>query len=59
MCGACIQKVTPVLNETVGDNNWSVDIKDPAKILTISNENADVAEVVKALDGVNYKAEEI
>lgn len=59
MCGSCIAKVTPVLNETFGENNWSVDTKDPKKILTISSENGDENNVKDALGKVGYKAEEL
>jgi copper chaperone CopZ len=59
MCGDCIAKVTPVLNETFGENNWKVDIKDPKKILTVSSDNIDENEVKKSLEKVGFKAEEI
>jgi len=57
MCGSCIAKVTPALNETFGETNWEVDIKDPKKILSVSTENADLNDVIKALGKVGYKAE--
>lgn len=59
MCGDCIAKVTPVLNETFGKNNWEVDIKDPKKILTVFAENADEKNVRSALEKVGYRAEEL
>ncbi len=59
MCGSCIAKVTPFLNETLGENQWQVDIKDPKKILTVSSEDVDENDVIKALEKVGYKAEEI
>ena len=59
MCGDCIAKVTPVLNETFGESNWEVNIKDPKKILTVSSEKADEKEVKKTLEKVGYKAEEL
>lgn len=59
MCGDCIAKVTPVLNETFGKNNWEVDIKDPKKILTVSAGNADEKNVKSALEKVGYRAEEL
>ena len=59
MCGSCIAKVTPVLNETFGEKNWEVDIKDPKKILTVSSDNADDKDVKKILEKVGYKAEEL
>ena len=59
MCGSCIAKVTPVLNETFGENNWQVDIKDPKKILTISSDNIDEKGMKKSLEKVGYKVEEL
>ena len=59
MCGSCIAKVTPVLNETFGETNWQVDIKDPKKVLTVSAADAKEDDVIKALEKVGYKAEEL
>ncbi|MEO9021870.1 MAG: heavy-metal-associated domain-containing protein [Ginsengibacter sp.] len=59
MCGSCIAKVTPVLNETFGESNWKVDIKDPKKILTISSDHADEKDLKKILEKVGYKVEEL
>jgi copper chaperone len=57
-CEGCIAKVTPGLNETVGEGQWQVDINDPAKILTITNET-DENKIKEALVKVGYKAEKI
>ena len=59
MCGSCIAKVTPVLNEIVGENNWKVDTQDPKKILTLTNDDVDKSEVINALQKIGYKAEEL
>jgi copper chaperone CopZ len=59
MCDSCIVKVTPVLNENLGENNWEVDIKNPKKILTVSAEDANKADVISAVEKAGYKAEEI
>ncbi len=55
-----MEKVTPVLNETVGKNNWQVDLQTPEKLLTI-NSDKEVSEqdVVKAMESVGYKANKI
>jgi copper chaperone CopZ len=59
-CSGCIATVTPVLNKAVGEHKWEVDIKDPDKVLTVdAEESVDAAGVVKALEGVGYKAERI
>lgn len=59
MCGSCIAKVTPVLNEMIGENNWKVDIKNPKKTLTISADGAIEEDVIEALKKIGYKAEEL
>lgn len=59
-CSGCIEKVTPYLNETVGENNWEVDLQNSQKVLTIPNaEQLQSGEVVEALAKAGYKAEKI
>lgn len=57
MCSSCIAKVTPVLNEVIGENNWKVDILNPKKKLSIISENASESQVISALQKIGYKAE--
>ena len=57
MCGACIAKVTPVLNELVGENKWSVDTVNPKKILTIDSDTTNEAGIIDGLSKIGYKAE--
>jgi copper chaperone len=57
MCGSCIAKVTPVLNEVIGENNWNVNIADPGKRLTVTTENLTEADVIHAVEKAGYKAE--
>lgn len=57
MCGSCIAKVTPVLDETFGKDNWKVDTQDPKKILTVSAEDSNESDVIKAVEKAGYKAE--
>ena len=59
MCGSCIEKVTPVLNEELGEKNWQVDIKSPKKVLTVTAENIDEKDVINAVEKAGYKAEEL
>jgi len=57
-CDACVAKVAGTLNQVAGDSNWEVDLKDPARTLTVSG--AVPAEtIVSALSAVGYQAEEI
>jgi copper chaperone len=59
MCGACIAKVTPVLNEVIGENEWKVDTINPNKVLTVMKEDISEADVIKAVENAGYKAEKL
>jgi copper chaperone len=59
MCGSCVAKVTPTLNETIGEANWKVDTLNPKKILTVTTENLNEEEVIKAVEKAGYKAEKL
>ena len=58
-CGSCIAKVTPTLNEVIGENNWKVDTLNPKKVLTVTNENLDEQDVITAFEKAGYKAEKL
>jgi copper chaperone CopZ len=58
-CSGCVAQVTPALNETVGSGNWSVDIANPDKILTISSHKENQREIKRALEKAGFKAEVI
>ena len=55
-CSGCVAKVTPFLNEALGEDNWEVDYNNPSKILTVVGEN-DKGRVVQAVEKAGYKAE--
>jgi copper chaperone CopZ len=57
-CAGCVAKVTPFLNEVVGQDNWNVDYNNPSKILTVNSEQ-DKTRVIEALEKAGYKAEVI
>ena len=59
MCGSCIAKVTPVLNETFGEKAWKVDTANPKKVLSFTTENLDETDVIKAVEKAGYKAEKL
>ncbi len=59
MCGSCIAKVTPVLNEEIGEGKWSVDTTGALKVLTVTNENIAENDVIKAVEKAGYKAESL
>jgi len=56
MCSSCIANVTPVLNEVIGENKWTVDTQNPNKILT-ANTDLDKSDVINAVQKAGYKAE--
>lgn len=55
-CSACVAKVTPGLNETVGEGKWKVDLAHPHRILTIEENDIDVNSKLRE---VGYSAEAI
>ena len=55
-CSGCVAKVTPFLNEALGENNWQVDTNDPAKILTVAGER-DKARIIHAVEKAGFKAD--
>ncbi len=59
-CSGCLEKVTPYLNETAGEDNWEVDIQTPEKILTVATDK-DITEqeIVKAVVEAGYKIEKL
>jgi len=59
MCGSCIAKVAPTLNEVIGENNWKVDTASPKKILAVTTENLSEADVIEAVEKAGYKAESL
>jgi len=59
MCGSCIARVTPVLTEAFGENNWKVDTANPKKVLAVTTENLNETDVIKAVEKAGYKAEKL
>lgn len=55
-CSGCVAKVTPFLNEALGEDNWEVDTNDPSKVLTVVGDN-DQTRVIQAVEKAGYKAE--
>lgn len=56
-CGACINTVTPSLNENVGPDNWQVDLTSPERILSVQTDAVSSEKLVEILSKVGYKAE--
>ena len=59
-CGACIDTVTPFLNQLPELISWNVDTSVPDKVLSIETaEPLNPKEVINNLDKAGYKAEKI
>jgi copper chaperone len=56
-CSGCVALVTPHLNEAVGEGNWSVNLNDPQRILTVTGTRDDKVE--EALKKAGYQAEPV
>ena len=59
MCGSCIAKVTPYLNENSDIRHWEVDTQNPHKILTVETDNLTSEMVKEIVIEAGYKAEPI
>ncbi|HEY0054713.1 MAG TPA: cation transporter [Pedobacter sp.] len=57
-CTGCLAKVTSSLNETVGENNWRVDLDAPEKTLIVESSTSET-EVVAAVKEAGFEAEKI
>ena len=57
-CSGCVAKVTPFLDDALGEDNWEVDYSNPSKILTVVGEK-DKTKVILAVEKAGYKAEAI
>ncbi|HMG90950.1 MAG TPA: hypothetical protein VK589_12880 [Chryseolinea sp.] len=57
-CSGCVAKVTPFLNEALGEDNWKVNYNNPSKVLTVVGEKNNV-KVTQAVERAGYKAEKI
>lgn len=58
-CGGCVAKVTPHLDAVEGVEKWNVDVTKPDKVLTVSTEEADAAQIEEAVSKAGFKAEKL
>lgn len=57
-CPACVEKVTPYLNDLAGENKWTVDLTSPERTLTIQSDRPE-SEVKESLRKAGYTAEQV
>jgi len=53
-CYHCISKITPFLNTIKEISDWSVDLADPDKILSVSGKKLDSEKISNALSRAGY-----
>ncbi|RAU81803.1 heavy-metal-associated domain-containing protein [Pontibacter arcticus] len=56
-CGGCIEKVTPVLDNTQGIAEWAVDTAVKEKILTVKTDSLSENEVIAVVEKAGFKAQ--
>jgi copper chaperone CopZ len=57
-CSGCLSKVTPVLNEKVGEGNWDIDLFTLKKTLTVHTKEGE-ASIISAVKNAGFTAERI
>lgn len=58
MCGSCVAKVTPLLNEAAGTGNWKVDVSNPKKVLSVITDKSE-NDILIAVEKAGFKAESL
>ena len=58
-CSGCVARVTPILNKTFGEHNWTVDVNTTEKLLTVTSDSAAAKDVISTLKKVGFTAEEM
>lgn len=58
-CNHCIAKITPFMNDEKRIVEWSVDINNPDKIMTVKGEEVDGQIVKDTLAKAGYIAEQL
>lgn len=53
-CQACVNAVSPVLNNFPGIRSWKVDLQDSSRKLIIEAEELDQAKLQEALKNIGY-----
>ena len=57
-CNNCIRTVSGFLNDVPTIKEWSVDINNPAKILTVTGDEVQMEEIVEAVEEAGFDIEE-
>lgn len=57
-CSGCVATVSPHLNDAVGEANWTVDIADPSKILSVKSDTNE-SKIIEAVQKAGFKIEKV
>lgn len=58
-CGGCVAKVTPVMDEAEGIQEWKVDTDNPDKILTVKSNGITEDKVIEKIKSRGFKIESL
>lgn len=58
-CGNCKAKVTPLLDQKEGITDWTVDLDNPDKVLSVEAQGVSEQEVIETIAKAGFKAEKI
>lgn len=59
MCGGCVAKISPALNESLGEGNWQVLTGHPKKVLTVRTDALSGEEIIKVVEKAGFRAEKL
>lgn len=55
-CYHCLSKITPFLKEIKEISDWSVDLADPDKVLSVTGKNLNFEKIADALSRAGYSS---
>lgn len=58
-CGGCVQSVRPYLDGIKEIREWSVDLNDPDRLLSVDSDSVDPGKIILAFAAAGYTAEAI
>lgn len=58
-CSGCVARIKPVMDDLKDVIDWSVDLNSPDKLLHVTLKTVDTSSVVKAVESLGYKIQEV
>lgn len=53
-CQHCVDRVKPLLDKAIGENNWCIDLQDVDKVLTVNSATAAPQSVIDAVEQAGF-----